>query len=48
MAKTSANKLTAAISSHSPGDKLKITVTRGGSTLTLTVTLGRRPATTTA
>ena len=43
-----ANKLTAAVSSHSPGDKLKITVTRGGSTLTLTATLGTRPATTTA
>ena len=43
-----ANKLTAAVSSHSPGDKLKITVTRGGSTLTITATLGTRPATTTA
>ncbi len=43
-----ANELTAAVSSHSPGDKLKITVTRGGSTLTITTTLGTRPATTTA
>ena len=43
-----ANKLTAAVSSYSPGDKLKITVTRGGSTLTLSATLGTRPATTTA
>jgi len=43
-----ANKLTAAVSSHSPGDTLKITVTRGGSSLTITATLGTRPATTTA
>ena len=43
-----ANELTAAVSSHSPGDKLRITVTRGGSTLTITATLGTRPATTTA
>ena len=43
-----ANKLTAAVSSHSPGDKLTITVTRGGSSLTITATLGTRPATTTA
>ena len=43
-----ANELTAAVSSHSPGDTLKITVTRGGSTRTITVTLGTRPATTTA
>jgi len=43
-----ANELTAAVSSHSPGDKLEITVARGGSTLTITATLGTRPATTTA
>jgi len=43
-----ANALTAAVGSHSPGDKLKITVTRGGSTLTITATLGTRPATTNA
>ena len=43
-----ANKLTAVISGHSPGDKLELTVTRGGSTLTITTTLGTRPATTTA
>ena len=43
-----ANELTAAISSHIPGDKLKITVTRGGTTLSISATLGTRPATTTA
>jgi putative serine protease PepD len=43
-----ANKLTAAVSSHNPGDKLEITVKRGGSTLTITATLGTRPATTNA
>jgi putative serine protease PepD len=43
-----ANKLTAAISSHQPGDTLHLTVSRGGSTITITVKLGTRPATTTA
>ena len=43
-----ANKLTAAISSHQPGDSIRLSVTRGGSTLTITVKLGTRPATTTA
>jgi putative serine protease PepD len=43
-----ANALTAAVGSHSPGDKLKITATRGGSTFTITATLGTRPATTNA
>ena len=43
-----ANKLTAAISSHQPGESIHLTVTRGGSTLTITVKLGTRPATTTA
>jgi putative serine protease PepD len=45
---TTSNQLTAAIAGHSPGDKLKLSVTRGGSELTVTVTLGTRPATTTA
>ena len=43
-----ANKLTAAISSHQPGDTIHLTVSRGGSQLTITVKLGTRPATTTA
>jgi putative serine protease PepD len=43
-----ANQLTAAVSSHNPGDTLRITVERGGSTLTITAKLGTRPATTTA
>ena len=43
-----ANKLTAAISSHQPGDTIHLTVSRGGSQLTIAVKLGTRPATTTA
>jgi putative serine protease PepD len=40
----SAEQLTAAIGSHKPGDKVKLTVKSGGSTKTVEVTLGTRPA----
>ena len=43
-----ANQLTAAVSSHQPGETLHLTVKRGGSTITISVKLGIRPATTTA
>jgi S1-C subfamily serine protease len=33
-----------AVDAAKPGDKLEVTVLRGGSTKTLTVTLGDRPA----
>jgi putative serine protease PepD len=36
--------LRSAIDSHAPGDKVKVTVDRGGTTHTLTVTLGTRPS----
>jgi S1-C subfamily serine protease len=42
---SSANELTAAIGALQPGDKATLKVQRGGSTLTLTVTLTTRPAT---
>jgi len=45
---TSANELTSAIAALRPGDTAKLQVRRGGSTVTLTVTLGTRPATATA
>jgi putative serine protease PepD len=45
---TAANELTAAIASLRPGDKATLKVQRGGSTITLTVTLGTRPASATA
>ena len=45
---TSASELTAAIAALQPGDKAALKVQRGGSTVTLTVTLGTRPASTTA
>jgi len=45
---TNANQLTTVISRQQPGDKLHLTVTRGGSTLDVVATLGTRPATTTA
>jgi putative serine protease PepD len=41
---TSADELTASINSYKPGDKVTITVTRNGSTKSLSVTLGARPA----
>jgi S1-C subfamily serine protease len=41
---TSADELTAAIGARQPGSVVKLTVSRGGSTLTLTATLGSRPA----
>ena len=40
-----ANELTAAVGALQPGDKATLEVQRGGSTLTLTVTLATRPAT---
>ena len=43
-----ANELTSAIAALRPGDKATLEVQRGGSTLTLTVALGTRPATATA
>ena len=45
---TAANELTAAIAALQPGDRAALRVQRGGSTVTLTVTLGTRPASTTA
>ncbi len=42
------NGLTASVAGHKPGDKIALKVTRDGSTLDLTVTLGTRPASTTA
>lgn len=43
-----ANALTAAVGERRPGDALRLKVQRGDSTLTVTVKLGTRPATTTA
>ena len=43
-----ANELTAAIAAIRPGDKATLKVQRDGSTVTLTVTLGTRPASATA
>ena len=45
---TAASELTAAIAALQPGDKASLRVQRDGSTVTLTVTLGTRPASTTA
>jgi putative serine protease PepD len=42
-----ADQLTALISEHKPGDTLRLTVSRNGSTFTLNATLGTRPSTTT-
>jgi putative serine protease PepD len=42
-----ADQLTGLISEHKPGDRLRLTVRRNGSVLTLDVTLGTRPAATT-
>ena len=42
---SSANELTSAVGALQPGDKATLEVQRGGSTLTLTVTLATRPAT---
>ena len=44
----SANELTSAIGALQPGDKATLRLQRGGSTVTLTVTLGTRPASATA
>ena len=41
-----ADDLTAAIASHDPGDKIILKLTRNGSTRSITVVLGTRPATT--
>ena len=43
----SANQLTVVISEHQPGDKIHLTVRRGGTSVQLTATLGTRPASTT-
>jgi putative serine protease PepD len=45
---TGANELTAAIAALRPGDKTRLEVERGGTTVTVTVTLGSRPASATA
>jgi putative serine protease PepD len=47
VAVTSANQLTGLVGEHKPGDKLRLTVERKGSTLELEATLATRPATTT-
>jgi len=44
----SANQLTAVVAEHQPGDALRLTVERNGSSLDVEVTLGTRPATATA
>ena len=41
---TTAAELQSAIDAHSPGDTVKLTVSRGGKTRTVTVTLANRPA----
>jgi putative serine protease PepD len=41
----SANQLTAVVAEHQPGDALRLTVERNGSSLEVDVTLGTRPAT---
>ena len=38
------NDLVAAIAAHAPGDRVPVTVKRGSSTQTVTVTLGTQPA----
>jgi len=43
-----ANGLTAVVGEHAPGDTIKVTVDRNGTTVNLTVKLGTRPASTTA
>jgi serine protease Do len=43
-----ANEFTSSIAALRPGDKATLVVQRGGSTRTLTVTLGTRPTTATA
>jgi putative serine protease PepD len=40
---TSSDDLTAAVNSYKPGDKATVTVNRGGSSKSLTVTFGNRP-----
>ncbi len=41
---SSADDLTAAVGTHAPGDKVTLTLTRDGSSHTITVTLGVRPS----
>ena len=41
---TNADALTASVNTYKPGDKVTVTVSRGGSTKSITVTLGSRPA----
>jgi len=43
---TGSSQLTSAIATYKPGDKIALTVKRNGSTITVNVTLGTRPATT--
>ena len=38
----SADDVSTAVSDHKPGDKIDITVVRGGSTRTVTATIGQR------
>ena len=45
---TNAAELTAAVTEHRPGETLRLTVTRDGSTVVLSAKLSTRPATTTA
>ena len=39
-----AEALSAAVDAHGPGEQVRLTVRRGGSTRTLTATLGTRPS----
>ena len=43
---TGSSQLTSAIATYEPGDEIALTVKRNGSTITVNVTLGTRPATT--
>ena len=42
---SSINQLRDAIAAHKPGDKIRLTVYRGAKKTSVTVTLGRQPAT---
>ena len=39
-----ADALTASVNTYKPGDKITLSVSRGGSTKSISVTLGSRPA----
>ena len=45
---TSANQLTSVVAQHQPGNTLRLTIKRDGTTLQVDATLGTRPATTSA